>query len=200
MPWIRINKRLSHLVGFAASIFLAASVPLAGAVESSAEKCVRGICFTQQKRIGEQTVGLRGFGVFRYLFLDVYTAGLYGPEEWSEGTFREDESTELVIHYHRSISANQFAEAALDRLKKQHPMLPPSVQRGVEQLHGAYNDVGPGDRYTLRYEPSIGTTLLLNDRSLVSIPGSEFARYYFGIWLDPVRPLDASLRSELVGN
>jgi hypothetical protein len=40
--------------------------------------------------------------------------------------------------------------------------------------------------------------LSLNGESLVTIPGADFAKAYFGIWLGP-DALDADLRTALLG-
>ena len=52
--------------------------------------------------------------------------------------------------------------------------------------------------YGMTYLPSDGTSLSLNGERLVSVPGAEFARTYFGIWLKPNDPLSKDLRRNLV--
>jgi chalcone isomerase-like protein len=58
--------------------------------------------------------------------------------------------------------------------------------------------VSPGDRYALTYVPDVGTELRLNEESLATIPGEDFAEAYFGIWLGD-QPLDEGLRDKLLG-
>ena len=138
---------------------------------------------------------------FRYLVFDVYTAALYGPQEWKQSrTFRPDSASELVIEYHRSISASQFGEAADEVLTEQHDAIPDSVRADISRFHRAYRSVREGDRYRLQYRPEVGTTLFLNNEALITIAGPEFAAHYFGVWLDPRRPLDSTLRDALFGS
>ena len=55
----------------------------------------------------------------------------------------------------------------------------------IDLLHSKYLSVGPGDRYALTYLPNQGTELTLNDQSIITIPGADFDRAYFAIWLGP---------------
>ncbi len=107
----------------------------------------------------------------------------------------------LELHYVRSFKAEQFAAAAWDTLKRAlEPQALESVRARVETLHQAYRDIEKGDRYRLTYIPGQGTSLALNGRNLVVIPGYDFAAAYFGIWLgsDPIsKRLQASLLSPL---
>ncbi len=55
----------------------------------------------------------------------------------------------------------------------------------------------PGDRYSLTYLPGEGTELAKNGVPLALVPGEDFARAYFGIWLGE-DPLDRDLRDQLL--
>ena len=57
------------------------------------------------------------------------------------------------------------------------------LQSRIDNLAALYRDVKPGDRYALTYIPDEGTTLSLNGETLGSIPGDDFARAVFAIWL-----------------
>ena len=194
-------KTLQITLPLIAAISVMLSMPaMARAIEVKRESCVRRTCFPIETDIGGKKFGLLGSGLFRYLIFDVYTAALYGPSEAQRSrVFDPSSPTELVIAYHRSITASQFGESADDRLQKQHDQLPESVRNNISLFHAAYRTVNEGDRYSLRYEPSVGTSLSLNGETLVTIPGSEFAQYYFGIWLHPNLPIDEALREKLFG-
>ena len=71
------------------------------------------------------------------------------------------------------------------------------LQSRIDDLSALYRDVKPGDRYALTYIPDKGTTLSLNGKSLGSIPGDDFARAVFAIWLGD-NPIDQKFRDQLL--
>ena len=185
---------------FALIVCTLKDIPSADAVELPGKQCIKATCFTKEIRVRGETIGLLGTAVFRYLFFDVYTAALYAPSEWRRTKkFQLDTPGELVIEYHRSISAKDLAESALAQLGRQNAVLSAEVRADVEKLHEAYVDVNEGDRYSLRYEPGIGTSLSLNGRLLVLVRSAEFAERYFHIWLDAKTPLSREVRENLFG-
>ena len=72
-----------------------------------------------------------------------------------------------------------------------------SLRPHIDRLHTLYQDVKPGDRYSLTYVPGVGTELALNGESKGTIEGADFASAYFAIWLGP-KPINPSLRSQLL--
>jgi hypothetical protein len=120
------------------------------------------------------------------------------PEGLPGTSALEDVPRRLDLSYFWAIGASDFADTAENFLKQTMSTAAfDKLQARVENLHTAYRDVRPSDRYTLTYQPKIGTTLRLNDESLVTIPGADFAKAYFGIWLG-TPSLDDSLRDSLL--
>ncbi len=98
---------------------------------------------------------------------------------------------ELEFEYARKIGSKQLVGAADKILRKNvSPAELAEIESQVEELNAAYRDVGRGDRYTLRYGPDKGTSLLLNGDVLYEVPGEDFHRIYFSIWLGPESPFD----------
>ena len=61
-----------------------------------------------------------------------------------------------------------------------------------------YEDVQPGDRYSLTYVPGIGTELALNGKPKGIIEGVEFAAAVFSIWLGP-KPINKTFKKQILG-
>jgi hypothetical protein len=61
-----------------------------------------------------------------------------------------------------------------------------------------YEDVQPGDRYSLTYIPGRGTELALNGVPKGIIRGAEFAEAVFSIWLGP-EPINSSFKKQIIG-
>lgn len=120
-----------------------------------------------------------------YLFR-VYEAGLYMEEGANTTNVLGDVPKRLAIQYLRAIKADQIIGIGNDTLALQvEPKQLAELRDRIATINGWYEDVKPGYQYTLTYVPGYGSELALNGRVLGRIEGADFARAYFGIWLDP---------------
>jgi len=132
-------------------------------------------------------------------FFDVYVAAFYQLADLGPVDALSDAPRHLEIHYLRNISKGDFIDAAEDMLSKQHsPEKIAAIREGITQINRNYNDVKKGDRYSLTYLPGSGTELKFNGKSKGIIPGPDFARIYFSIWLGEKSPY-RTFRDRLVG-
>lgn len=169
---------------------------------ASASVRISGIDFAPAVSIQDTEVPLRGGGLFRYAAVfRVYTGVLYAPRELAGAQILEaDVPKRLELHYLMDIAGNDFRRSGNALLEKQQSaeVLAALADR-LTTFNAAYRDVKAGDRYALEYHPAIGTRLLKNGEELVRVPGHDFARAYFGIWLDPQEPLSSRFRDDLLG-
>ena len=135
--------------------------------------------------------------LLRWFGFKVYTATLRVP---AAGIDPLDPSSarSLTLKYHRDFSAPDIIQAADELLQRSSDVNYASLTDRLAKLNRAYKDVVEGDSYTLHYEPDVGTTLLLNDVALVTVPGGDFARAYFGLWLRADSPISSYLREKLL--
>ena len=161
---------------------------------------IEGVTFASASEIGAAKLPLRGVGLAKYLrFINVYVAALYLDPGVTPEHVLDDVPKRLELSYLRSLKAGDFAEAA-------NKVLPDNVPQGtvarlraqIDQLHRLYQDINPGDRYTLTYLPGVGTELAHNGKSRGIIPGADFAAAYFAIWLGP-DPISQALKDGLLG-
>lgn len=159
-------------------------------------KMVRIFCIlliTQLISAGTSWAGLNGLQLrssadIRYLgIFKVYTAYLYtAPSLASDLLLDSSSSRCLKLDYSVDLTVDNFIEAADTILQRQHePGTLAAVQPEISSLHANYQNVREGDSYLLCYDSARTTTsLFLNDNLLVEIDSPEFAKIYFGIWLD----------------
>lgn len=141
---------------------------------------------------------LQGVELLEYIKLDFYTAALYAPANTSTiEAVLSNTPKSLVFHYHRAIKKEWMVEASRNRIKKNPTNNLPLLEDRLKQLDNAYQKVKKGDRYELRYEPETGTSLILNGQLQATIPGEDFQKAFFGIWLSDV-PLNKNLRDKLL--
>lgn len=189
-----ITNRHLNLIGVVVGLLLSTAVASPAAVIGDLE-------FADTVRIGQEELSLRGVAVLRWAMLfDVYAGAFYLPEGRSGRAWAEDLPKRLELSYFREIRAIDFADTSIRLLKRN---LPEPEYRGLAERLQAFcrlfQDVKPGDFYSLTYIPGNGTELSLNNRPLGSVPGSDFAAAYFGIWLGK-NPINRGFRDRLLSD
>jgi len=156
-----------------------------------------------ERRLNEDGVvfELVGHATFRWKrVVGVYDASLHvGSGADPMRILRDDMPLRLDIRYRRAFAAVDIikgGDALLARNVSAETLM--SLRSRLEELNRAYRDVKTGDRYTLTYAPGAGTTLRLNAVPLITVPGEDFARAYFSIWLGP-DPIGLHFRDQLLG-
>jgi len=143
-----------------------------------------------------------GHGDVRYLgLIKIYEATLYAQASLDNETILDTNISKcLQLEYAISLSTDDFILGANTILARQQSVKKLSqLQPEIDLLHRAYQDVKEGDNYLLCYKAEdFTTTLALNGRNLVTITSADFGSVYFGIWLNPVAPIDQTLRDNLL--
>lgn len=146
---------------------------------------------------------LKKAGEYRYFyrtFFKLYDAELFvSPDSKPDQVLSGNHPFELRFRYLRSVDKASIIKAA-DRMLKRNLTDAEWKQIAdlVTQLNQHYSSVQKGDRSSLRYNPETGTTLSINGQAFPSIPGRDFARFYFRIWLGE-QPLSKTMRDTLFG-
>ena len=118
--------------------------------------------------------------------------------ELASGAVLEDVPRRLEIEYFWPIKAEGFAKATVEGISRNvDPETLDQLQGRIDRINGLYEDVEPGDRYSLTYVPGVGTELALNGEPKGVIEGADFSSALFGIWLGE-KPLDRSLKKQLL--
>jgi hypothetical protein len=160
---------------------------------------IEGVRFADERRIDEHALELNCMALLRYKYVfRAYVAALYIGTGIPPEQVLDDVPKRLELSYFWNIRGRDFGVAA-DQILAQNvdsatlAGLRPRVQR----IHALYEDVKPGDRYSLTYLPGHGTELALNDEKKGIIEGADFAAAYFRIWLGE-RPIDRAFRDQLL--
>ena len=182
---------------------LIASALLSANALGAAEVEQNGALFATESSADGESLVLTGTGVARYrVIFTVYAAGLYLPEQTPENAIlAPDTPRRLEIEYFHTIAASDIIKAANTKLETQ--LSAAELERlrpAIARFHALYQGVEAGDRYHMDYQPGRGTELRFNGKPVGRVGGGDFARAYFGIWLDKDDPLSPSLRDDLLAN
>jgi hypothetical protein len=160
---------------------------------------IEGAYFEKTLDVNNTTLKLTGTALFRYWGLKAYVGAFYLEEGYTVDEALSDSAKRIELQYKRSIKGKDFGpatekmiaknvdEATLERLRPQ-----------IDFHNSLYEDVKPGDRYSLTYIPDRGTELALNGTPKGLIEGEEFAAAVFSIWLGS-KPINKSFKKKILG-
>ncbi|MBU3610324.1 chalcone isomerase family protein [Polynucleobacter wuianus] len=134
---------------------------------------------------------LQGSGKLTWWGLHVYDATFYRSANFNSPEFALD------LHYQKSFSGNSIANRTIDEMRKLG--VPDAQAQGWgKQLATFLPNVESGQNITAIYTPKQGTTFYFEGKPLAQIPGADFSKAFFGIWLDP-KTSAPKLREQLLG-
>jgi hypothetical protein len=172
----------------------------AGNVHQAAAAEVASVQFSDRLRAGPVTLRLSGAGLVYYkAIIKGLAAGLYLDETAQPQDVLADVAKRVEIEYFWGLKGKTIAAALEKPLTDNLPAdVLARLRQDIDRLHAAMVDVKPGDRYALTYLPGVGTWLSHNGKTLATVPGAEFAAWYFSIWFGE-KPMDAKLKRQLLG-
>lgn len=187
---------------------------LAGLPVSLPAAEIEGVVFGEEVQVADTTFKLYGLGTVHYLALfKVYVGALYlPPEELSlKGASPKGLSPKggapdgfaglprrLELAYLYDFKAADFRRAMRKRIVLGlSEEARTRLAARIDAFGALFRDVRAGERYAMTFVPGSGTTLLLNDLPLGTVPGTDFADALFDIWLGS-QPLDADFRAAVL--
>lgn len=152
--------------------------------------------------IGTEEVPFQGGGHRTRAVFKLYAAGFYANES-GEGKAVADADAPMAIHLHilsKLIDKKKMTGAIRTGFKTSTGGDTAPIQGGIDQMMEAMNEkpLKLGVKYTLSYEPGVGTTMARNGEAGTVIEGLEFKQALFGIWLGD-KPAQANLKNRMLG-
>lgn len=159
-----------------------------------------GVTLPDTATVAGQPVVLNGMGLREKYFVDVYVGGLYLGARATDGAaaIAADAPKRMVMHFvYRRVSRAQMVESFLEDFGKQPGVA--AHQPAIDALLAAVPDeVLRGEQIVFEYAPGVGTTMFVKGKPAATVPGPDFMRMVFGIWLGPTPPT-AALKAGLLG-
>lgn len=119
-----------------------------------------------------------GSGEFRRYGFLIYAATL-----WAAGDDPTQPPLAIQLTYKRTISADAIVDASVDEIRKLAVANDTQLAQWRAQMKKLFPDVHPGDHILGVYDAQ-GARFFYNDNFIGTIESAEFARAFFGIWLD----------------
>lgn len=159
-----------------------------------------GVTFYTETTINEETVVINGAGVREKYFMDMYVAALYLKKKSTDATkiIRADE--EMGIHLKivsSMVTRDKFKTAVTEGFK--NASSGKATQEEQKKFMTYLNEeFKSGDKIYFDYVPSKGVKIYKNGDLKGTIPGLEFKKALFAIWLG-TSPAQESLKNEMLG-
>ena len=182
-----------------AMLLLALALPALAAVD------VAGVKFDDTQKVGAGDTVINGAGLRSRVFFKVYAIGLYLPQKAASTAevLATKGARRIAIVTLRELSAEDFVNALLDALKKNHDEATlKTLQPRIDQFRSAMLTIGTAPEKSvvnLDWLPESGTRLSFNGTPKGGdIAGEDFYRALLRIWLGD-QPAQDDLKEKLLG-
>ena len=145
---------------------------------------------------------LNGQGTRVVFFMKVYEGSLYLENKNSDADEIINSNAPMALRIDvtsEMVSADAMKKALKDGLKKSTNNNTSHILDEIEKLSSSFNSaVASGDFYEFIFVPEIGTHVLKNNELVELIPGFDFKKAFFGIFLSN-NPIQKNLKKAMLG-
>mgnify|MGYP003350020106 CR=1 FL=1 len=169
---------------------------------SGAQLTINGVTLPATLKQGNTDLVLNGGGIRKKLFFKVYTGGLYltAKSKNAADIISADKATGFRLTITSGvINSNNFSEAIEEGFGKSMKGNTAPLKDKIALLIGTFKseEIKEGDMFELIYVPGEGVKAFKNGKLKNTIPGLDFKKALFGIWLGD-DPVDADLKAGLL--
>ena len=145
---------------------------------------------------------LNGQGTRVIFFMKVYKGSLYLENKNSDANEIINSNTSMALRIDvtsEMVTADAMKKALSEGLEKSTNNNTSHILDEIEQLSSSFNsDVASGDFYEFIFIPKIGTHVIKNNELVELIPGFDFKKAFFGIFLSN-NPIQKNLKKAMLG-
>ncbi|MDE2051186.1 MAG: chalcone isomerase family protein [Gammaproteobacteria bacterium] len=173
----------------------------APAATAAAREC-GGVSFPGHLQAHGATLTLNGLGLRKATIfgIKVYVGALYvgHPTSDAAAVLSSSDPAEIELRFVFHVTAGQLRDAWREGFEKSARGQLAQLQSRIAQLDGWMTSVSSGQRMTFLRIPGVGVQYSLDGAVKGTIPGDDFARAFFAIWLGSSPP-SPELRAGLLG-
>jgi len=168
--------------------------------QSKKTKTFHGVEFYTESEISNVPVIINGAGVRTKYFMDMYVGALYLKKKSKEASTIINADEEMGIHIRlvsSMVTRERFKESVTEGFKNASSgkATADEQKKFMSYLSEEFKDQ---DKIYLDYDPNNGTKVFKNGELKGTIPGLEFKKALFAIWLG-TKPAQQSLKDEMLG-
>ncbi len=163
---------------------------------------IAGVNVPESISAAGKTLVLNGAGLRTKLFIKAYVAGLYLPQKSNNAqaivNANDPQAVRLVITS-KLITSARMEEAVREGFEKSTNGNIAPIKSQIEAFINVFKEpIKLGDVFELINVPGKGIEVMKNGAAKSTIPGMEFKKALFGMWLGN-NPIQADLKDKLLG-
>lgn len=163
---------------------------------------IGGVQLPDSLTLNNTKLQLNGAGLRKKVVIKVYAGGLYllGKETDPAKIIEADEPMVIRMHFiHSKVSKESLVSAWNEGFANATNGNIVAIEKEIGKFNGYFQeDAKKGDIYDVLYLPAQGISVEINGKRKGPIPGLEFKKAVFGIWLGE-KPADAKLKKGMLG-
>ena len=163
-------------------------------------KTVAGETFAAQLDVKGTKLIYNGAGLREKYTLDLYVAALYLPSQSMDGSKIVNANETQAINIRivsNKVTREKFNETVKEGFAKVSEGK--ATESEISKFTGFFSEpIKDGDDIQIIYKPGKGTAVIINDKYKGIVPGLEFKKALFSIWLGET-PADAGLKKKMLG-
>ncbi|MEN2489693.1 chalcone isomerase family protein [Flavobacterium sp. B11] len=164
---------------------------------------VNGVTVPRKIEFQGKSLQLNGAGGRSKMWLEVYVQALYLSQLTQDPQFIIDSDTEMAVRIEITssmVSSNKLTKAMNTGFEKSAGANLEQLRPRIEQLKSFLSDaITEKDVFILAYNPLDQNVYISKNEVLKGkIPGFDFKKALFGIWLSD-KPVDETLKKHLLG-
>jgi hypothetical protein len=164
---------------------------------------VAGVKIDDKASVAGADLLLKGAGLRKFFFLDVYALGLYVADPKAD-PIAQGGAKRVAIHMLRDVDADTFAKALVDGMRPNHDE---ATMKGLEPRIAQLNaimaqnkEAKKGMAIALDWIPGAGTQVTIDGKAAGKpIEGEDFYRALLRIWVGE-KPVQDDLKKALLGS
>jgi hypothetical protein len=168
---------------------------------SAAGAELAGVTMPDTVTVEGHTLKLNGLGLRTKLFFKIYVGGLYLETPTADAVRAVDteQVKRVVMHFlYKSVRSDQLVDAWKEGFEDNTPSPSAALSRDEARFEGWMADVRAGDEIVVTYVPETGTSVTVAGKEMGTIPGADFMRALFRVWLGD-HPPTRDLRAGMLG-
>lgn len=183
------------------TVFLASSLLLLFCSASSAQTKIADITFPNSFIAGKDHLVLNGGGVRKKYWMEMYVAGLYLTSKSKDPDEIVASNSSMAIRIcilSSLISSEKMREAVEEGFKKSTNDNTIAYKDKISKFQNAFSEpIKVGDVFDIVYTAE-AILIYKNNLLKIEIPGLDFKKVVFGIWLGK-NPADENIKAGMLG-
>jgi len=128
------------------------------------------------------------------------TVSLYVPNQNFKKNVLDDIPKRIEVHYHVNVPKQELDRQTINGIKRNYSDDAfKALMPKIDLIDSYYRDIKAGDWISVNYIPGIGSLVQIDGTTKGLVPGSDFAKAFFAIWVGQ-NPVDTGVKYKLLGS